>query len=168
MGIRSQRQGRAALDGVSSQNRAERRKAESMARRKQGWVDDVEGFAGACQGGFLENYIIPVDNVPDVVMAAIEGHPVASTLAEPITRWAHEAAAPDAAFLCLNCDQKFGPDIATPVVLMIAVPFIGREHAIVSGVCRSCVDSGEDLQQMSLRRMKSIWPNVYIADGGHA
>ena len=148
-------------------NRAERRRAEKAARKRQRWKDNVLSFHRVAKGA-LETYIVGAFDYPVLMLAGMMGHPVGTTLAQGIAQWASEAAEPDAHFLCLDCDQKFGPDIAAPAMFAITMPFTDREHLIVSGICKKCAASGQDLQQTVLRRLRGIWPDAYSATGGHA
>lgn len=148
-------------------NRHERRKDEARERRRRDWNKGVMAFHRAAHGA-LETYIVPAADYPALMLARMMGHPVGTTLAQGISRWASEAAEPDANFLCLDCDQRFGPDIAAPAMFAISMPFTDREHLIVSGICRKCFESGRDLQKMTLRRLRDIWPDAYSATGGHA
>jgi hypothetical protein len=143
-------------------NRHERR----AARKRRRWQRGILKFSRIAQGA-LESYVIAVSDYPLLLGAAACGDLTAVALARSITMWAQEAAEPGADFLCLDCDQK-SPDIAAPVAFAIAMPSANRNAAIVTGVCARCAESGEDLKEMALRRLRGIWPDAYTVAGGQA
>lgn len=154
--------------------RAERRRAEKArvkAEQRRHGEEGVNAFSSAaCQGaasGALENYIIPAAYYPLLLAGAAAGEPTTSALARAITTCMMETAkravtAPETAFLCLDCDAKFGPNLAVPVAFSVALPFSNRDAAIVTGICAACAESGQDLQAMALRRLRSLWPDAYL------
>ena len=144
-------------------NRHERR----AARKRRRWQRGILKFSRIAQGA-LESYVISISDYPVLLGAAACGDLTAIALARSVTMWVIEATAPGADFLCLDCDQKFGPNIAAPAAFAISMPFANRDCAIVTGICASCAESGEDLQDMALRRLRSIWPDAYSVAGGRA
>jgi hypothetical protein len=148
-------------------NRAERRRGESAARKRRRWQRGILKFSRIAQGA-LESYVIAVSDYPLLLGAAACGDPTATALVRSVSMWAIEAAAPGADFLCLDCDQQFGPNIAAPAAFAISMPFANRDCAIVTGICERCAGKGEDLFQMALRRLRSIWPDAYSVAGGRA
>jgi hypothetical protein len=148
-------------------SRAERRRAEKAARKRQRWNDGILKFTRIAAGA-LESYVIQVSDYPLLLGAAARGEPTAIALARSVSMWATEAAAPGAGFLCLDCDQVFGPGIAAPVAFAITMPFANRDAAIVTGICKCCAERGEDLQLMTLRRLRGIWPDAHTTQGGRA
>src|SRR5262249_4270620 len=135
-------------------NRAERRR----------WQKNMLRFTRAC-AGVAETYVVPAQERAGLMLAALCGEPTSVALTQAISIWTQQTMKPDARTLCLNCETVFSPDVV-PAAYAISLPFADREHAIASGVCASCAGC-EDLQQLLLQRLRSIWPNVYSMDGGH-
>jgi hypothetical protein len=155
-------------------NRAARRRDESEERRRQRrqrWVKDVDHFAGASQGT-IQTFIIHSADWGMLIDVAESGEPTAMALATSISTWQKKAVevegVPGAEFLCLNCPAAFGPNTATPAVFAIATPFADLSCALAFAICKKCASCGENLQTMTLRYLKKIWPNVHHIHGGQA
>ena len=148
-------------------NRRERRRGESAARRRRRWQRGILRFHRAAHGA-LATYIIHVAHYPVLLAGAAEGEPTATALARSVSMSMREAAKPGADFLCLDCDQQFGLGIAAPVAFAISMPFANHNCAIATGICERCAEKGDDLFQMALRRLRSIWPDAYSVAGGRA
>lgn len=135
-------------------SRAERRKAASVRRRA---AKAILGFHHATQAshGAVETYIVSIADYLDMLVT--EGNATAETLTGVIQWWSREAvereADPRAQFLCLDCPVAFGPNNNMPAAFAITLPFSDRRRAIVTGICETCADKGEDLQHMALRRL---------------
>lgn len=121
--------------------------------------------------GAVESYVIPVSDCLRLYACAVLGDATATALANSIRIWAREAAqreatAPNKKFACLNCDTQFGPSTGEPVAFSITMPFADQSCAIVTGICGTCVDGGEELQRMALRHLRVIWPDAYSVERG--
>jgi hypothetical protein len=137
----------------------------NRAAERRRWQKSVLRFARAC-GGVIETYIVPAQDRARLTLAAFCGEPTGVALAQAISIWTDAAMKPGARTLCLNCDTVFGPDVQ-PAAYSVSLPFADRGHAIVTGVCASCAGR-ENLQQVALRRLRSIWPDAYSVNGGRA
>lgn len=153
-------------------NRKERRRTEAAKRayaerierdrtERQAWVDGVMDFHRATKGA-VETYIVHAHECPLLMIGAAYGEPTAMALSQAISIWADAART---SRLCLDCDTVFGPDVV-PAAFAVTMPFAEREHAMVTAICRSCVERGEDLQAMALRHYRTIWPDAYRVEGG--
>ena len=79
-----------------------------------------------------------------------------------IVKWIEEVL-PHGRARCLDCSMVFSPS-QRPICL----PFANPIGAAVSGVCKDCL-AHRDLNEMTLRRYREIWPSGFtIASGGHA
>ena len=146
-------------------NRHERRAAAAKERRRRQWTDEILHFHAAAQGA-LESYVIPADAYPLLLAGAAVGEPTATALARAITIWLQKAAEPGSAFLCIDCDQAFGPDIAAPAAFAVSMPYANHDCSLVTGICQRCAESGEDLHRMALRRLRTVWPDAYSVGRG--
>jgi hypothetical protein len=66
----------------------------------------------------------------------------------------------------LDCDVEFGGEVR-PLGFAAALPFAGAQVAMVSGICADCLVK-DDLEGRTMRRLRSIWPDLRVVTGGNA
>jgi hypothetical protein len=143
-------------------NRAARRAAASNRKRVERSLLRFNRTAQAGHGA-LETYIVTMADYLGMIAAG--GDSAAKAVTDAINMWSREAIKreahnPAAQFICLDCDTTFGPGSSTPAAFAVTLAFADRRHAIVTGIRKTCADKGEDLHQMTLRRLREIWPGA--------
>jgi hypothetical protein len=140
-------------------NGAERRLARRDHRRL--FRDDLQKFHESAKGVF-EVHIIRPDNLPSLILSSLAADPSALLIIEALNGWVRAFSHPT---LCLNCDARVGnpTDLAAFIVVL---PIANSGATIVAGVCEFCAVG--DLNEIALRRMRQVWPDLHVKEGGNA
>jgi hypothetical protein len=96
----------------------------------------------------------------------------ALTVVEAVNSWLKETAEAEADGkpICLDCDATVAGS-NPPCAFAVMLPFAATGHAVVSGICGSCLSrcrGDDDLKAMVVRRFGVLWPGLRIVEGGRA
>jgi hypothetical protein len=136
-------------------NRAERRRAKAAQRRSV--RRDLARFH-ACSWGVYETYTIRLVDVFSLMLRSAR----ARVVQQAVDQWIRNFSNPT---FCLNCNTHFATAI-DPAAFMIVLPFADHGSALVAGVCEGCADG--DLNDIALRCMRHLWPDLHALDEGSA
>ena len=144
--------------------------------QKEEWLKRIATFSADCPKGFAERIIVSFDDFKNFVLPqAAGGNTYAGTIAHAILEW-HRAAVhvkeAEKRPLCLTCDTEFWFVPAShkwcmPTGFHIILPFMMQKTstAVVTGICAECF-TNKDLNEKIIQQLRTIWPELYVAEGG--
>jgi hypothetical protein len=118
----------------------------------------------ALSGGALQAWVVDVERLPVLFIAAIEGVPVARYLIDVISLWLERAANMPASSpaLCLNCDTALRPPDTFPDTYIVHLPFANEpKAALVNALCVRCANDGSDWRERSHQLLRRVFPDAY-------
>jgi hypothetical protein len=116
-------------------------------------------------GGAFHGMIVMAD---DLLATTISANNTTIMIIKSVATWIRhmEAAPPDQAPLCLNCDTAFA-GTEQPGAFAIAIPFAKQSHSLITGICKHCI-AQENAEAIAFRGWRKIWPGLMPAEQGSA
>jgi hypothetical protein len=143
-------------------SRENRRRGMTTAERDDGLRELTETSHGAFTASIIERAAVPA-----LVAGARGGDPHAGMTAQAIIQWlaAGRDLSPGEAHECMLCGHEFLNE--KPHAFACLMPFASYGPRVsVSGICKGCGTTINDLQAAALNAWRKVWPGLQPMAGG--